>query len=299
MEYALTRVLVGTVALLPESLAYGIAGGAGRVFFRLARGRRRLALRFLRQAFGSDASTADLLRIGARATANLFKVAIDSVRLIRWAQQGKLFQRVDTTEINSLPKPPFIIVTAHLGCWEAGAMALAALGHDVHVVVKAARNPLVDRWLVDNRERAGMHIHPRRGGIRTVVRLLANGGVSAMVVDQNQRLRPVIAPFFGAPARCERSAAAIALRGGYPVVVAGVIRVGGGMRFRSLYEDAVTFTPTDDPDRDLVQAVTRINELLERMIRRAPDQYLWIHDRFRGASAVEVAAQSSSPDSMD
>ena len=172
-------------------------------------------------------------------------------------------------------------------------MLLAGLGLNVHAVVKAARNPLVDRWLIDNRERVGMHIHPRRGGIRTLVRVLAEGGVAAMVIDQNQRLRPVIAPFFGAAARCERSAAAIALRGGYPVVVAGVVRVGGGMRFRGLYEGAATFTPTGDADADLVAAVTRLNQMLERLIRRAPEQYLWIHDRFRGATAAGAAAAAA------
>jgi KDO2-lipid IV(A) lauroyltransferase len=292
----LTRALVGTVALLPERLAYGIAGALGRLFFVVVRSRRPLALRFLRHAYGQAPSDKELLRLASWATANIFKVALDSVRLVRWAQRGRLLERVDVCAVaGRFPPPPFLVVTAHVGCWEAGAMALAALGHRVHVVVKAARNPLINRWVIDNRERAGMHILARRGGIRTLVRVLADGGVSAMVIDQNQRLRPVLAPFFGAPARCERSAAAIALRGGYPVVVAGVVRVGKGMRFRALYEDAVTFVPSGDAEGDLVAAVTTLNGLLERLIRRAPEQYLWIHDRYRGGStparSSEVAAE--------
>jgi KDO2-lipid IV(A) lauroyltransferase len=291
VEYGVTRAFVGVVALLPEWLAYAIAGGVGRLFFRLSASRRRLALRFLRQAYGSDRSDAELLRLGARATANIFRVPLDSVRLVRLAQRGRLLQRIDVSEVEGrLPAAPFLVVTAHLGCWEAGAMALAALGFDVHAVVKAARNPLIDRWAVENRVRAGFHIHRRRGGIRALVRVLSEGGVCAMVIDQNQRLRPVVAPFFGAPARCERSTAVIALRGGYPVVVAGVVRVGTGMRFRALFQGVERFERSGDPAQDLVAATSRLNRLLEDMIRRVPDQYLWIHDRFRGATTAEPPA---------
>ncbi|HLU38773.1 MAG TPA: lysophospholipid acyltransferase family protein [Planctomycetota bacterium] len=296
LEYGAVRVAAFVCTVLPERLAYALVGLAGRAFFRVAKGRRRLALRFLRQAFPATPD-AELLRIGSRSTANLFKVALDSVRLVRWAQRGRLLERIDLDDLlPRLPPAPFLVVTAHLGCWEAGAMALAAAGYDVHAVGKAARNPLIDRWVIDNRQRAGMNIHPRRGGIRTLVRVLARGGVSAMVVDQNQRLRPVIAPFFGHPARCERSTAAIALRGRYPVVVGAVVRVGGGMRFRAVLEDTVTFAPTGDSERDLVAATTRLNELLENLIRRAPEQYLWLHDRFRGAPAAAPAAPSPAVD---
>jgi KDO2-lipid IV(A) lauroyltransferase len=294
LEYAVTRVVFAVVGWVPEWLAYGAAGLAGRVYFRAAKGRRQLALRFLRQAY-PDAADPDLLRLAARATANIFKVAVDSVRLVRWARTGRLLERIELEEtMRALPSPPLLAVTAHLGSWEAGAMAVAAMGYEVHAVVKAARNPLIDRWIVSNRRRAGLHIHPRRGGIRALVRVLAQGGVSAMVIDQNQRLRPVVAPFFGAPARCERSAAALALRGGYPVMVAAFLRVGSGMRFRGVCEGVVSFQPTGDPERDLIEVTTRLNELLERLIRRAPDQYLWIHDRFRGAPVAAAPAATRS-----
>jgi len=291
LEYALIRGLVSIVEVMPERLAYGVVGGVGRLFFRLARERRRLALRFLRHAFGSEVPEQKLLRLAADATANFFKVGLDGVRLLPWAERGRLLERIDFSAVQGrFPPPPFLVVTAHLGCWEAGAMALAALGYEVHAVVKATRNPLLDRWIVDNRRRAGLHIHPRRGGIRRLARVLAGTGVAAMVVDQNQRLRPVIAPFFGALARCERSAAKLALRRRCPVVVAAVVRVGSGMQFRALMAEPIVLRRTGDAQHDLVTATTQINRLLEGLIMQAPEQYLWIHDRYRGAPSVSVVA---------
>lgn len=293
--YAAVRVVAGVITLLPERLAYAVVGGAGRVFFRFAGGRRRLALQFLRRAFGSAVPERDLLRLASTATASFFKVALDALRLLPWAERGRLLERVDVSAAHAkFPPPPFLVLTAHLGCWEAGAMALSALGYDVHAIMKSTRNPLLDRWIVDNRRRAGVQIHPRRGGIRRLTRVLAEGGVSAMVVDQNQRLRPVIAPFFGAPARCERSAAKLALRRGCPVVVAGVVRVGSAMRFRAIVAEPFVLRRSGDRERDLVAATTQINLALEELIRQAPDQYLWIHDRYRGAPAA-VTVPSTSP----
>jgi KDO2-lipid IV(A) lauroyltransferase len=296
-QYGLVRVVASLVSLLPERLAYGVVGGAGRLFFRYAPVRRRLALRFLRQAYGPNVPESELMRLAARATANFFKVGLDAIRLLPWAARGRLLERVDISEVRDrLPPPPFVVVTAHLGCWEAGAMALAAMGYDVHAVVKATRNPLLDRWILDNRRRAGVHIHPRRGGIRVLARVLGTGGVSAMVVDQNQRLRPVIAPFFGAPARCERSAAMLALRRGCPVVVASVVRVGPGMRFRGVTTEPLVLHSSGDRQRDLVAGTTQINARLEDLIRRAPDQYLWIHDRYRGAPPASPAPTQAASD---
>lgn len=287
VSYVLVRTVFALVAVLPEFVAYTLAGALGRLFFVVMRGRRALAMRFLRQAFGPNVSERELARVGARATANIFKVAVDTVLLPRLVQRGRLLERIDVSEWRGrVPEPPFLAVSAHLGCWEGAAMAMAALGYEVHAVVKAARNPLLDRWIVDMRRRAGVRIHPRRGGIRTLSRVLAEGGVSAMVIDQNQRLRPVIAPFFGAPARCERSAAKLALRRGCPVLVGAVVRVGRGLRFRAQISPVMKFSRTGDRDRDLLDATTRLNQEMEKLILAAPDQYLWIHDRYRGASSA-------------
>ena len=107
------------------------------------------------------------------------------------------------------------------------------------------------------------------------------GGVGLQVVDQNQRLRGVFAPFFGRIASCERAAVSLALRRGYPIVVGAALRRGCGFRFDLVAAEPFSPQKTGDKQRDLLQAVSEVNRRLEQLIRRAPEQYLWIHDRYR------------------
>jgi KDO2-lipid IV(A) lauroyltransferase len=103
------------------------------------------------------------------------------------------------------------------------------------------------------------------------------------VVDQHQRLRGVIAPFFGRDASCERAAVSLALRHGYPIVVGHAQRVGHGFRFKLIAHPPFVPARTGDRATDLRRAVIEVNRRLEELIRGCPEQYLWIHERYRGS----------------
>jgi KDO2-lipid IV(A) lauroyltransferase len=279
----LARGAIWTAARVPQWLGYGIAAALGRLFFRLDGRRRRYALRFLRCAF-PDRPEAELLALGAAATANVFKVPLDMARLTRLlARGGDLRSVVDLTAIEPLLRTPgpWLGLTAHLGSWEVAAIACAQRPGGACGVARVARNPLLQQWILANRQRGGLRILPRRGGVRDLAQELERGGVGLQVVDQNQRLRGVYAPFFGQRASCERAAVSLALRAGYPITVGAALRVGRGFRFRIVLSPTFVLDRTGDRRRDLVAGVTRVNAAIEALVRLAPDQYLWIHDRYR------------------
>ena len=91
----------------------------------------------------------------------------------------------------------------------------------------------------------------------------------------------MFAPFFGKVASCERAAVSLALRHGYAIVVGAALRKGLRFRFELVAEEPFVPAKTGDKGGDLLRAVGQVNERLERLIRRAPEQYLWIHDRYR------------------
>lgn len=293
LVYWLARAVFAIAARVPQWLAYGSAALLGRLFFRFDRRRRGYALHLLRNAY-PERSERELLRIGAAATANLFKVPLDIARLTRLlAKGGDISSVVDFTEAERgfLTKKPYFGLTAHLGNWEVGAAAMAHRCGGAHVVARVARNPLLQEWILANRERCGLHILPRRGGIRDLAAAMARGGVGLQAVDQNQRLRGVFAPFFGEIASCERAAVSLALRRGYPLTIGTALRVGSGFRFRFVLSEAFHLTATGDRQKDLYAAVVQVNGRIEAQIRSAPEQYLWIHDRYRrkppqGAEAI-------------
>lgn len=288
--YWLARGAIGFAAVVPDAIGYGLANALGRLYFRLSRRRRGYALRLLRNAFPGWPDR-ELLAIAARSTGNLFKVPLDMAKATRVLARGELLRHVDTSQAR-MPPPPFLGATPHLGSWEIAAVAVAALTRRAHVVVRVFKNPLLQRWLERSRGAAGLTIHPRRGGIRGLARALAGGAVGLQAVDQNQRLRGVFVPFFGELASTERAAVSLALRKGYPIVVGRCERVGRGFRFRLVFEDAFVPARTGDRHGDVVAAVAEVTRRIEAQVLACPEQYLWIHDRYRtrpaGGGAGEV-----------
>jgi len=283
LVYWLARAAIGTAARVPQWLGYTCADWLGRLFFFCHRRRRGYALHLLRNAFPQRPER-ELLRIGSRATGNLFKVPLDMARLTRLlARGGRIDSVLDYGESKrqlAIPRP-WLGVTAHLGNWEVGAVCVAQFLGTAHGVGRIARNPLLERWILANRNRGGLTIHPRRGGIRGLAKALDAGQVGLMVVDQNQRLRGVFAPFFGEIASCERSAVTLALRRGYPIVVGIALRRGRGFRFDFVTAGPFVLERTGDKQKDLYAGVVRVNQVIEDIVRRSPEQYLWIHDRYR------------------
>ncbi len=281
--YVFAVVAFAIAARIPQWFGYSFAALLGRLYFRFDGRRREYALRFLKQAY-PDRSDAELLRLGRIATGNLFKVPLDMARLTRLlARGGDVRSVVDVTDgAGALAgRPPFLALSPHLGNWEVAGITLAHHFGVGHCVARISKNPLLERWIVANRRRGGVVIHPRRGGIRGMSKAVAEGAIGLQVVDQNQRLRGVFAPFFGKIASCERAAVSLALRHDYPVVVGSVLRVGNGFRFRLVSGAPFHLPKTGDKERDIHGAVCEVNRRLEELIRMAPEQYIWIHDRYR------------------
>lgn len=282
--YHVARIAIGAAARVPEWFGYRVADWLGRAWFRFDGRRRGYALKFLREAY-PDLDDRERLRIASAATGNLFMVPLDMARLTRWIGSGRpLAEIVDFGEVPArlaaTPKP-YLGLTAHLGSWEVAAVAVAQLSGGAHGIARVTRNPLLNDWILGNRRSGGLTIHPRRGGFRDLTKALESGSVGLQVVDQNQRLRGVFAPFFGRRASCERAAVSLALRHGYPIVVGAALRRGRRFRFDLVSTEVFVPERTGDKQQDLLRAVGKVNRQLEQLIRRAPEQYLWIHDRYR------------------
>ncbi|MHC5064566.1 MAG: lysophospholipid acyltransferase family protein [Planctomycetota bacterium] len=176
---------------------------------------------------------------------------------------------------------PWIGVSGHLGGWECGAIGVSFAGYDAHVTARMPGNPLLNHWLLESRARAGLQVHNRQGGIRDAATALKGGGVLVQAIDQHQRNRGIQAPWFGRMASCKRAAATLAVRQGYPLMVAASIRVGSGFRFKWVIQDVIQPEKTGDRAIDIQQTMEKVNLSLETLIRRFPDQYLWVHNRYR------------------
>ncbi|MDF1838175.1 MAG: lysophospholipid acyltransferase family protein, partial [Planctomycetota bacterium] len=175
---------------------------------------------------------------------------------------------------------PSILMGCHVGHWEVAGLLHSTMGFDpVFAVAKAPRNDPLSRYMQRTREAQGGRLLPQLDAMKSVPAAIRGGGSIMFMLDHRPRRKPVFAPFFGRPAACGRSAGILLRRVAAPIVFYSCCKSDGDRPYELLYgpvlhpEDLATLNPTE--------VATRINQVYEVLIRRHPEQYLWLHDRFR------------------
>lgn len=185
-----------------------------------------------------------------------------------------------------------VIVSGHLGNWEIGAAALAARSIPIDVIAVRQKNPLFDRDLVTSRRALGVGVIVRGDAAQAAFESLRSGRVVATAADQNVRRRGVFVEFFGRLAATPKGPALFALRTGAPIFLGIALRHPGR---RGSYRAVFTRVPTvgDHGGKRGVQSLTeRYTALIESHVRKAPEQYLWQHRRWKTRPPKTEAAES-------
>ena len=176
---------------------------------------------------------------------------------------------------------PVILVTGHMGNFELLGYALATLGYPVDALARPLDNPLVYKWLLGIRERKGMRVITKWDATDRMVRVLQGGGALAFIADQNAGEKHMFVPFMGRLASAYKSIALLAQR--YEAIVVCGYALRKGDRFD--YEIGTTdvIYPEDWADvRDPMYYITaRYARALELALLRCPEQYWWMHRRWK------------------
>jgi KDO2-lipid IV(A) lauroyltransferase len=183
----------------------------------------------------------------------------------------------------------FLLVTGHLGNWEMTGYIFGLLGFRTYAIARPLDNPFLDRFLRRFREAAGQTILAKKGDFVAIQSVLDSGGVLATLADQDAGARGLFVEYFGRPASTHKAIALLALEHRVPLMVAATVRVGEPMRYRVYLEDLIL--PEEYVGRpDAVRALTqRYTTALERLVRRAPEQYFWLHRRWKHQPAAKKA----------
>ena len=174
-----------------------------------------------------------------------------------------------------------IFVTAHLGVWEMFGLLMRDWGIKLVSVYRPARNPLMDRIIRRWRKSLGHTLVERDGAMPKLLRTLRRGGYIALLTDQHAKRDGVWVPFFGRPASTTPAPALLALRTGAPIVTGYVRRLPGHYKFEAFLDEPIWAQPSGDRDADVRRITEEISRRLERYIRLAPEQWLWMHRRWR------------------
>jgi KDO2-lipid IV(A) lauroyltransferase len=243
--------------------------------------RRRVTLDNLAQAF-PERSAGERLALARGAYANMARVVVDALRTLG-ASRAELLAEVQVDDFGPVDRAlaagkGLLVATGHLGSWELFGAAMAQRV-PLHAVVRPLRGG-VNARLVEARERAGLKLIPDRGALSSTVAALRKNEVVAMLLDQAiGGKHALFVPFFGRPAATTPALSMAALRTGAPTLVVVALRENGRLRFR--VEGPFEITNTGDRQRDLLDHTARVTSALERIIRETPDQWLWLHRRWK------------------
>lgn len=283
-EYAVARALQAAISALSDASA-DRAGAQFGSWVRSPLGiRKRVVAENLRSAFPA-ASDEWIEATSKRAFEHLGREAAAILRLSRLPPE-RVVERTDLIGEDELRAElgngrGAILFTGHFGNWEVGAAAIAARGIPMHAVTKRLRNPLVDQRLGETRHRLGIQTISHGKAPRQVPRALRQGHVVGIVGDQDARASGLWIPFFGRDASTHRGPALFARRLGSPLFATFVTRLPGTPPRYRVHLDQVSVPETGDLEADLQAATEVLHERLEAAIREHPEQYFWLHKRWK------------------
>ena len=292
LEYATVVCVAALVRALPRRAALALGTLLGSAFYVLDGAHRRLAAANLAAAFPTRTS-AERQRIARAVFTHFGRVLVELLKFSRLSREQILrlveFEGVERMEHAYAQGRGVLFFTGHFGYWELHAIAHGAAGRPIAVVARALDNPALHAMLERVRTCTGNSVIYRRGGIRRMLRALnAKEGVALLIDQHIQAVDAVTVEFFSRPAATTTALAALALRTGAPVIPVFALPLPGG-RYRLIYEHAVA--PPRSDEADAIRVFTqRCTDVLEMYVRRYPDQWLWMHRRWRDIPTSSPAA---------
>ena len=290
-EFALALSALALVRGLPYWACRALAAAAGEAIFWLAPRRRRVARLNLRIAFpGMDegersrtarASCRSFVLTGLEGVKFLYRYDAEkarayALRMVEGAEELLGRARALHDEARGC-----VFVTPHLGNWEFLLHAAALAGIPLVTVVRPLDNARLEKYLFGMRAGSGQEVLSKREALFHLRTALRRGRSVAILADQHAGKRGMEVPFFGRPASTTTAPAALAVHFQRPIVLAACLRRGGGLGHRARLGEPLWPDPAADSLAEIARLTAALNAQMEGFIRQAPEQYLWIHDRWK------------------
>ena len=180
-----------------------------------------------------------------------------------------------------LSKQPAILVTGHCGNWELLGFALAVLDFHLTALARPLDNPYLDEWLLDMRRRRGLSILSKWNATQELQNIILEGGRIGFIADQNAGDDGLFVPFFGQLASSYKSIGLLAMRYRIPIFVGTAVRETNRLKYRLEMVDRINPEDWEAFEDPLFYITARFNRGIETAIRMAPEQYLWVHRRWK------------------
>lgn len=284
-EYAAVWTILKFLRVLPRSLARPFAAGFARfllccfprlrrtamtnlhlVFPELTHAQRRKALRGMTQQLGWMA--AEFARFPKLLPCNIEKLV---------EREG--FEHFEGARQRG---NGVIFLTGHMSAWELAPFAQALYGQRLHFLARAIENKRVDALVNRYRCLSGNQPIEKNSSARTMLRVLRDGGTVGILADQNTSVdEGVFVDFFGIPAATTTGLARIARHTGAAVVPGFLSWNSPRRKYILKFEPALALQHTENEEADIRENTARCNKVIENYIRAHPEQWFWLHKRWK------------------
>ncbi|MFL6505709.1 MAG: lipopolysaccharide heptosyltransferase II [Candidatus Udaeobacter sp.] len=279
--YLLYRAGLAVAAALPLPFLFGFGQLLGVCAWMFSGKYRRLATRNLEIAFANEKSPRELRQLVRRHFRQLGANLLCSAKLTQMSPE-KILERVEVANIESMTREfragvPVVLVLSHIGTWEVFAQLMPKFTGFVRgaSVYQGLGNRFIDEHVRRTRSQTGLELFDRHDGFEPVIDLLRSGGGVGVLSDQHAGDHGVWTPFFGRLASSSPLPALLAKRTRAALIAAGVYTIGHA-RWRMVFTERF-----DETGASVAVLTSKINRVIEEQIRRAPEDWFWVHNRWK------------------
>jgi KDO2-lipid IV(A) lauroyltransferase len=260
-------------------------------FYHLSPRRRLITLHNLQNAF-PEKSITDVTLIAKGVYRNMAIIAAEFFD-IPWLTKDHIRERVEVEGLEYCEealkkKRGLLMVGAHFGNWELQAIAFSLLFRPLLFLYRPLDNLFLDRLVTSVRSSTGNIPLVKKKAMRKMLLSLRANGIVGLMIDQNWSWQEgVFVDFFGRPACTSDGLARLALHMEAPVIPAFMVRLKNG-KYRLVIGEAIDLVNTGERDKDALINTQKITRIVENMIRNYPDQWFWVHQRWKTQPPVAL-----------
>ena len=288
MIYYLEKCLSFFCCLLPERVCETVGRALGSLTWPLVPAKRRkMATDNVVQCLGVSEQEAE--RIAKASWVRFGPMAFEVLRFPRF--KGRLNERVELEGLDEVKKllalgRGVVFATSHCGNWELLGGALAEAGVPLVAVGMKQKESGSDRFITENRSLVGMHV-TYKNDVREMFRMHKEGWAIGLLMDQDVSARDgIVIDWFGRPTNFAQGPATLARHQGLPIIPIYITRLPDG-RHRGIIHAPIPVSRTKDKKADILEATRAVGRVLEEHIRRHPEEWFWLHDRWKSVRYIQ------------
>ncbi len=282
--YIFIRLLINFLQLWPRQTTIKITRGIGQLSFRLASKSRNRIKQHLTKVYGKEKSAEEIKKLTKNVFMHSFSAAADYVRL----------PIMTTAEINSLIKVDgiehlekayaenrgVIMLSAHLGNWELLGIWVSNNGFPAAAIGARIRNPYLEKLVMKFRRQCGLKNIKRGNDTREIIKALRLGQGVGMLIDQSTKVQGEFVDFFGYPAHTATAPYRLAKKYGSPIIPI-FIHLHDDYTYHIECFPKIKLHTTGSNHQNMINTLQECSTVIENIIRKHPEQWTWIHRRWK------------------